>query len=105
MQGPKLLFGEYTYECIDVLEIYNDAAQHKDHMVHHCNIRDKHQNARLFVMYGTEDSSQEGGTQGCPAAMPVYALATVSLLESVSSHDTDKLPMQMIWFCEIHKIQ
>eukprot|EP00794_Sanderia_malayensis_P018637 gene18637-biopygen15703 len=50
-----------------------------------------HQNARLFVMGGTEVSSQEGTTQGDPAAMPVYALATVPLLESVSSNDTKQV--------------
>ena len=48
------------------------------------------QNARLFVMGGTEIESQEGTTQGDQAAMPVYALATVPLLESVSTNGTKK---------------
>ena len=43
-----------------------------------------HQN----VMGGTEIKSQEGTPQGDPAAMPVYVLATVPLLESVSTNDT-----------------
>ena len=46
------------------------------------------QHTRLFVMGGTEIKSQEGKTQGDLAAMPVYALATVPLLVSVSTDDT-----------------
>ena len=45
------------------------------------------QNTRLFVMGGTEIKSQEGKTQGDLAAMPVYGLATVPLLESVSTNE------------------
>ncbi|KAG1654810.1 Down syndrome cell adhesion molecule-like protein Dscam2 [Nymphon striatum] len=47
-----------------------------------------HVNARLFITGGTEITSQEGTTQGDPAAMPVYALATVPLLETLSTYDT-----------------
>ena len=46
--------------------------------VHNCCIRP----ARLFVTGGIEISSEEGSTQGCPVAMPLYAVGVTPLLRS-----------------------
>ena len=74
------------------------------------------QNARLFVMGGREIESQEGTTQGDPASMPVYALATVPLLGSVLTNDTkqaayaddlisaDKLQPLLTWWEKLLKV-
>ena len=43
------------------------------------------QPARLFVRGGGELASQEGTQQGCPFAMPMYALALVPLISQLRS--------------------
>lgn len=42
--------------------------------------------ARLFVHGGFKLDSEEGTTQGCPFAMPAYALAIMPLLSMINSN-------------------
>ena len=45
-------------------------------------------NARLFVSGGVEIESSEGTTQGDPTAMPLYALASIPLLNAISTSNS-----------------
>ena len=98
VHAMKEIFDEN--ECGDVLLVADNAFNRINRKVMLHNIRIVcpiiatfvincyNQNARLFLMGGREIESQEGTTQGDPASMPVYTLATVPLLESVSTNNT-----------------
>ena len=49
----------------------------------------------LFVG-GTTLLSQEGTTQGDPLAMPFYALATIPLIKTLSSHND----IRQVWYAD-----
>jgi len=53
-------------------------------------------NATELFVDGTVLSSEEGTTQGDPLAMPMYALATVPLINSLRSHDGVK----QVWYAD-----
>ena len=72
--------------------------------------------ARLFIAGGHEISSEEGTTQGDPAAMPIYALGLAPLLDSIEVPETQhgayaddigaigKLKALLIWWTMLMKL-